>query len=302
MRYGLDDEVVDEEYQKQHREYYEYYFQQQQLLRMQQQKQQKKVNKDSKKQQKRANNVDFLNCFFKIDFKETNIEKKIKSKQREDLHLSKMFIFDILIYMFVSFPYTLLRLVLDLFAKDKIKFGLDFFIMYKLALLTFHIHLIVKFFLMLGFNVKFRANFARAFAFEPSYCCVHNEHMNSSKPQSFHVSNQMYQSYRSTSSGSSGGEYQSNSLVFRCCCFFCTRCFLSRLFGPYFGAQQSSKEFIVHAGASYLNEEIDRSTEFDTTHHQFQCPADPDQYWDMSSTFFFILYLFFFHSSFVNIY
>jgi hypothetical protein len=269
MRYGMTNDANDEIYQQKQREYYNYYIQQQQMLRLkQQQKQKKKMSKSAKKI---SGNGDFLNCFFKIDFKETSLERKIKSKQDEDQNLNKMFIMDIIIYFLISFPYTFLRLILDLFIKDKIKFSLDFFIMYKLAFLTFHIHLILKFFLMLSFNTRFRANFSRAFAFEPNLCCANDSDV--------YKSDSSNQIYSNQSMSTSNLQMKNNSCLFKCCCFLCTSCFLSRLFGHYFENQNSSKRRFnyLHSGANYINDEIDRSTEFNTTHHQLQCPADPDQ-------------------------
>ena len=268
MRYGTTNDNNDEIYQQKQREYYNYYIQQQQMLRLkQQQKQKKKLSKSSKKV---TNDGDFLNCFFKIDFKETNLERKIKTKQNEDQNLNKMFIVDIIVYFLISFPYTFLRLILDLFIKDKIKFSLDFFIMYKLAFLTFHIHLILKFFLMLSFNIRFRANFSRAFAFEPTLCCTNNTEVYNANSSSQYYSNQ--------SVSSNSLQMKNNSCLFKCCCFLCTSCFLSKIFGHYFKNQNSAKRFNhLHSGATYFTDEIDRSTEFNTTHHQLQCPADPEQ-------------------------
>jgi len=60
-----------------------------------------------------------------------------------------------------------MRLVLALFDKDRIKISLDFFVLYKLTLVAFHLHLISKFFLLAVFSVRFRIALAYLLAIEP---------------------------------------------------------------------------------------------------------------------------------------
>lgn len=181
-------------------------------------------------------------------------EKRIRQIQHEDQNLNRMFIIDLVLYILMSFPYTLMRLVLDLFAKDHIKINLDFFILYKVTLLLFHLHLILKFFLLLIFNIKYRISLARAFSFEPSRCCIKGY------DQEFHRYNQTKSKH---------------SLLTKICCFCCLNCCLSKLI---FNQSQASLSKSNRNGMNFdMDEENDRSTEFNTNLHQYHCPADPDQ-------------------------
>jgi hypothetical protein len=104
-----------------------------------------------------------------------NNEKIIRRKQIETQNLNLLFIIDLTLYMFASLPYTLMRLVLDLFVKDRFKVDMDFYMLYMICFSMFHLHLIAKFFLMCGFNIKFRACLARAFNLKPSVCCLSDD-------------------------------------------------------------------------------------------------------------------------------
>ena len=115
------------------------------------------------------------------------IESQINRGQREYKQLNVMFLIDVFLYVLLSFPYTCMRLVLDLFVKDRIKINLDFFILYKLTLVAFHLHLIVKFFLLIIFNVKFRISLANMFACKPSYCCINDYSEDSEQESASHT-------------------------------------------------------------------------------------------------------------------
>ena len=121
------------------------------------------------------------------------IESQINRGQREYKQLNIMFLIDVFLYVFLSFPYTCMRLVLDLFVKDRIKINLDFFILYKLTLVAFHLHLIVKFFLLIIFNVKFRISLANMFACKPSYCCINDYSEQESAPHTCCMSTKIEQ-------------------------------------------------------------------------------------------------------------
>ena len=104
-------------------------------------------------------------------------ESRVRQKQNEHLMLNIMFILDLVLFIVFSFPYTFMRLVLDLFVKDRIKINLDFYVLYKLTFLLFNFHLILKFFIMVIFNVKFRLCLCKVFAFKPSFCCIDDEQL-----------------------------------------------------------------------------------------------------------------------------
>ena len=112
---------------------------------------------------------EFINELHQLEAYESNLIKK----QHDDKNLTLMFILDLFLYFLISFPYTLMRLILDLFVKDQVKISLDFFILFKTSMLAFHVHLIAKFFLMISLNRNFRKSIAWAFSIQNSKC--HND-------------------------------------------------------------------------------------------------------------------------------
>ena len=110
------------------------------------------------------------------------IEDQIHRQQVAHNRLNLMYLIDISLYCCFAFPYTFMRLVLDLFMKDRLKINLDFFILYKITLITFHMHLIAKFILLSVFSTTFRVNLAKLFALDlseedcqpDSNCCFNN--------------------------------------------------------------------------------------------------------------------------------
>lgn len=103
------------------------------------------------------------------------IEQRIHKNQTDYNTLNLMFLIDLGIYVCIGFPYTLMRLALDLFVKDRIKINLDFFILYNFTFLAFHLHLVSKLFLLSACSVKFRLSLASLFGINPAYCWVPQE-------------------------------------------------------------------------------------------------------------------------------
>lgn len=189
-----------------------------------------------------------------------------------------MFIIDLLLYLFVSFPYTLMRLVLDLFVKDHFRINLDFFILYKFSLLMFHFHLIVKFFLLLKLNVKFRISLAKAFSFEASNCCLkgyEHEFVVDEERKEISCLTKLFRN-----------KYLIkvfDSKVCKVFCFCCSQCCLSKMFDSYLKGKSSYGDGNYNKSSKAgVNFEIDvdneRSTEFNSNFHQYYCPADPEQH------------------------
>lgn len=104
------------------------------------------------------------NTTLKETASQINIEDHIYRQQVAHNRLNFMYLIDISLYCCFAFPYTFMRLVLDLFMKDRLKINLDFFILYKLTLVTFHMHLISKFVLLSIFSTTFRVSVAKLFA------------------------------------------------------------------------------------------------------------------------------------------
>jgi hypothetical protein len=235
-------------------------------------------------------------------------EASMERTQNNDQNLNRMCIIDLFCYILFLFPYTVLRLVLDLFVKDRIKINLDFFILYNLCLLMFHISLIGKFFILLIFNIQFRKSFARAFSFEPAYCCIDDM----DEDEAAHSSKIINENFVET---------KESCLYFVFCCFLCRNCLLSQLFADFGilkhgGAYDSqANDSLVKSRNDFYAEkqqqrqkdrktpiiiakkqtspndfmEIyqqtdaddnqlsrDHSMEFNTMYHQFLCPANPD--------------------------
>jgi hypothetical protein len=221
-------------------------------------------------------------------------ERTIRRKQIQAQNLNKMYIFDLALYVFCTFPYTVMRLVLDLFAKDRIKVNLDFFIFYKFCFFTLHVHLIVKFFLMCAFNVKFRACLARCFAFRPSLCCV-----DEAQAAEDLRSSQRLQSQKRKR------QQRRRKLTSDCCCVQLTcvtgsggassatgggaNVISEDIGSDLFGADPSSMngpmDDEIKRGSAlnlrnfdhHMNGAEYHSMEFDSNLHKYMHPADPDQ-------------------------
>lgn len=201
-----------------------------------------------------------------------NYEARMLRKQHDDKNLTLMFILDLFFYFLISFPYTLMRLILDLFVKDQVKISLDFFVLFKSSLLAFHVHLIAKFFLMLTLNVNFRKSMAWAFSIQNSACwrtSEEDEAMNGGR-----------------------GRRPRRRKEECCCSCFCCSCGDGRGRGGggehWWWWQSSSPtdsnldaETSVnlynkdYASCSQDDENFYHSTEFNSNYHQFYCPAEP---------------------------
>jgi hypothetical protein len=210
------------------------------------------------------------------EFKENIFERKICDKQYQDQNLNKLFLVDLMLYMIFSFPYTLLRLVLDLFVKDQIKISLDFFILYKVALLTFHLHLILKFFLMIIFNQKYRMSLARTLTIQNSACC---KSMNQEAENLAFNTN--YNEFGNRKKKYDKLLKNSNSTTILCC-------FKN---GKYIQNNNKKNNNSFHSlnnafqnnydwyGSCYDQHDDDikyHSIEFNSNYHQYFCPADPE--------------------------
>lgn len=214
---------------------------------------------------------EYLNSF-NTELEETLMERKIKMRQEEDQALNKLLIYDLLFYFVLSLPYTMLRLVLDLFVKERNKVSLDFLMLYKLALILFHIHLIAKFFLMLVYCVKFRICLIRTFSLSPGMCCISDEQINS---------------YNSSRIKIDEPYAYKMPFLYIICCFFCRHCCLSRIFGQYFKEPYGYNMNMNFGNTSlikanygknpeFASDETNHSTEFNSNFHQYFHPADPD--------------------------
>ena len=142
-----------------------------------------------------------------------------------------------------------------------------------MALILFHLHLILKFFLMLIYCVKFRISFVRTFSLSPYVCCINDEQMNS---------------YNNSRIRIDEPDAYKMPFLYIVCCFFCRHCCLSRIFGEYFKEPYSYNMNFGNTGLNNYkanqrtnpecaNEETDHSTEFNSNFHQYFHPADPDQ-------------------------
>lgn len=167
-------------------------------------------------------------------------------RQHEDKNLILLFILDLLLYFIFSLPYTLTRLILDLFVKDQVKISLDFFILFKSSLLAFHVHLTVKFFLMLALNRNFRKCLAWAFSIQNSSCWRRKNHQTKQDGQ---------KRRRKCWRGPTGWWPGISS------------------------STDSNLDVDLNLYRDYtscsLDEENYHSTEFNSNHHQFFCPAEP---------------------------
>lgn len=195
------------------------------------------------------------------------IEANMLRKQKDDKNLLLMFILDMLFYFLFSFPYTLMRLILDLFVKDQVKISLDFFILFKSSLLAFHIHLIAKFFLMVTLNQNYRKCLGWAFSIQNSRC------WQKEKPKNEHRK--------------SGSRQTGCWRRFFTCCFCCgigaahrERRWLSGSASPT--DSNIDVDTSVNLNKDYTSCSLDddnfyHSTEFNSNFHQFYCPAEPNE-------------------------
>lgn len=197
---------------------------------------------------------DFVNELQQLE----TYEHRLLQKQHEDKNQTLMYILDLLFYFLFSLPYTIMRLILDLFVKDQVKTSLDFFILYKTSLLAFHIHLIAKFFLMLTLNAKFRQCLASAFSFRNnSGCCSRNKEHNTTQ-QFGYASNNRREKNRDDADG---------------VCCYCCQGYNRRVMSP----TDSNLDGDINLYNSYSvdDENFYHSTEFNSNYHQFFCPAEP---------------------------
>jgi len=177
-----------------------------------------------------------------------NTENQVKQKQTDHEMLNVMFILDLLLYVVLSFPYTFMRLVLDLFVKDRIKINLDFYILFKLSFLLFNFHLILKFFIMVVFNIKFRICLCKVFAFKPKFCCI-DENLLQTDGRFQTVTNNCFMNIHSNHANGAGITQNVNKKRKNC--------------------DNDSDPFDEEK--NYFH-----STEFDSNLHQYNCPADPN--------------------------
>jgi hypothetical protein len=171
---------------------------------------------------------------------ETQIEteQRIHDKQHEHMMLNVMFILDLILYIIFSFPYTTMRLVLDLFVKDQVKVNLDFYVAYKFSILMFNFHLILKFFIMVIFNINFRICLCKVFAFSPAFCCIDEKLFNEE------TKNKMF------------------------CCQGTTTNINNNI--------KQQRPINRKRNYNYEDDDLEyNSTEFNSNLHQYNCPADP---------------------------
>lgn len=170
-----------------------------------------------------------------------NNEKAIRQKQIETQYMNEMYIIDLVLYLVLTFPYTVMRLVLDLFVKDQIKISLDFYIFYQITFMGMHMHLIIKFILMCVFNMKYRASMAKCFSFlRIPMCCI---------------TQQADQSYR-----------------FLCCLIVPNQ--------PANPAEQLNGSVLTLKNFDHKivrDDDCFHSTEFNSDLHKYARPADPDE-------------------------
>jgi hypothetical protein len=236
-------------------------------------------------------------------------ERSILRKQKQSQNLNMQYIVDLALFLVLTFPYTVMRLVLDLFVKDRIKVNLDFFVLYKLTFFSFHLHMVVKFFLMCAFNVKYRACLARCFSFRPTLCCVDEVAAAEDAKNSRRV-------LRSTMGTARSRRRHARKLTSDCCCVQLT-CMTtgggggssggggmtsglsedvvgSDVFGAVgadplsmeppsalnlrnFDQRSHLMESRENGSGVGMNGELYHSMEFDSTLHKYMHPADPDQ-------------------------
>ena len=101
----------------------------------------------------------------------------------ERYNMTIMYLIQIILYFILILPYIFFRLILDLFLKEKIKFNLDFYILYKLTFLLFHLNFIICFFLFAVFSFKFRYSLFKTFTCNKAclcccFCCCCCEKLN----------------------------------------------------------------------------------------------------------------------------
>ena len=89
----------------------------------------------------------------------------------ERYNMTIMYLIHVVLYFILILPYILLRLVLDLYIKEKIKFNLDFYILYKISFLLFHLNFIIYFFLFVFFSFKFRYSLFKTFTCNKEFLC-----------------------------------------------------------------------------------------------------------------------------------
>ena len=215
----------------------------------------------------------FLGIYVNETGEYTTYEKDIRRKQNDYQNLNLMFIIDLILFVLISFPYTIMRLVLDLFVKDRIKISLDFFILYKFTLLLFHFHLILKFFLWVTLNVKFRVSLAQAFAFRPSYCCVEDYDKIIANNPNFNSRNKKNNQNNLANFSSNNldiDDYNDKSMFKR---------FLFCCFNLDYENNIDFNENISSLSNNFDGDELNEyhSTEFNSSLHQYSCPADPDE-------------------------
>ena len=84
------------------------------------------------------------------------LKSKFNFLLTERYNMTIMYFIQIIFYFIFILPYILFRLILELYLKEKIKFNLDFYVLYKITFLFFHLNFIISFFLFVIFSFKFR--------------------------------------------------------------------------------------------------------------------------------------------------
>jgi hypothetical protein len=89
----------------------------------------------------------------------------------ERYNMTIMYLIQCALYFILILPYILFRLVLDLYIKEKIKLNLDFYILYKITFLFFHLNFVISFFMFIFFSFKFRYSLFKAFTCNKELLC-----------------------------------------------------------------------------------------------------------------------------------
>ncbi|CAF0735513.1 unnamed protein product [Brachionus calyciflorus] len=216
-------------------------------------------SKSGKNATKLNSSDDYLNNSISTSNNKCDLkDRKLQVIQNEDQNLNKMFIIELAMYILFTFPYTLARLILDLFSKDGIKINLDFCCLYRIFFLLFHLNLLCKFFVLFALNARFRLSFARLFSFKPSTCFITD------------YNDEYYKKYDVVG-------IESNLCLLCLCPFSCFCWKHSNDELNDFKLNNDTMDFDEKDENDYDNEDYnEHSTDFNSNLHQFSRPADPD--------------------------